>query len=161
MRSKNITPKQIATGYLTYVAIISLIKYFIYPFLIIKANEEIFKSFLFMTIASICIRTLIILIYDKIKIDWLSIERFKTNKENKGKENNLIKRMRRLKEISGWVLMSVLFVAEPVVLVLYIRPGFNKWNGFKGKNVKLLFIVSNIVCTLIMGSVVMGFIKIF
>jgi len=144
-------PKQFSIGVTIFISINMAIKFIAYP-MIAHTSDGFFKGLVFMFLLSITVRYLIIYFYDLIKIDWLLIESLKAR--NNHRENRVTKRIKRLKKIGALTLLVGLTSTDPVITILYFRRGYFDWDGIRGLDLKILFIMSNLICTLIMGGII-------
>jgi hypothetical protein len=123
---------------------------------LIKAIEfSIFKIFdleiaaVLMFLASFLSRYLIILAYDKIKIDWLLIEHLKEKifKNQEDNENNYVtNKILKWRNNGDRTLLIGLVSFDPTVAAIYYRKGHHKWNNIP-KGTRKIFVISVIICT--------------
>jgi len=157
-RSLSSSAKQLAIGVFFFITFNTIIKLVVYP-TIIYLSKSIFMGLIFMFLSSFTLRYLLILFYDLIKIDWLLIESLKARREHKS--NHITRRIKKLKKIGNISLLTTLVCTDSVITVLYFRQGYFDWNGFKGVDIKILFVISNLICTLSMGGIINLIFKIF
>lgn len=144
-------PKQFSFGVVIFISINMAIKFIAYPMIAHLSNGFI-NGLILMFLLSITIRYSLICLYDLIKIDWLLIENLKAR--NTHHENRVTKRIKKLRAIGNFALLIGLTSTDPVVTILYFRRGYFDWNGIRGLDLKILFFVSNLICTLITGGII-------
>ena len=113
------------------------------PILIIELGFVV--SFTTTVLIYIIIGIISVKIYDNSKVDCLWIEEFKESQYN----GNLFSKKNRLTNfIEKWtrknrkILGLLLSFKNPGLMVVYQRDGFHQYNGFTGKNIKLIFLVN-------------------
>lgn len=150
--------KKILTG-ATILTIIGIsIKFGVYGIIASQCNNFI-NAFFWMVLISWLLRYLLVKIYDLLKKDYFLIENIKSTRENK-ESNRITRRIEKLKKLGKYFLMIGLISFDPIITALYYRPGYNKWNGLPDLKTKILFFVSDVICSLIAGSFMMGLVKI-
>lgn len=111
------------------------------------------KAIIFMVIFSLIVRYFLVRLYDIQKIDWFFIEELKQYGEIKFKSANFFVRssiyLLNLSKGQKKKTTAILLCWDPSLIVMWVREGFNTWNGFEGFKTKLLFLLSSIVCALI------------
>lgn len=117
-------------------------------------------AFVWMILISLLIRYFLIKIYDLLKKDLFLIENIKSLRENK-ESNHITRRIEKLKKLGRGFLLVGLVVFDPIITALYFRPGYDKWNGLPDTKTKILFFVSDVVCSIIWGSIMQGLVTIF
>lgn len=109
-------------------------------------------------------------IYDFYKVDCLFIETLKKiqfNNKRFESKNVLIKFILKRSETNKFLLGLLLSFKNPGLVVIYFRDGFNLYNGFSGKNIKLFFalylLITNIYwnLTVLLGIGLFKFLWIF
>ena len=84
--------------------------------------------------------------YDKQRSDYFWIESLKRAQfhyaQGKIKNGNIISKFILKRRWFNRVLIGLIFAFKnPGLMVIYLRKGFHKYNGFTGKNIKLHFIM--------------------
>lgn len=138
----------------SYIFIINLIiklfiDYIITPPLMGKVGYWyclLITSFIYIFIGFISLQ-----LYDFYKIDCLKIELLKKTqytKDQKDYRNNFAKFILD-RNIENKIFFSVLLAAKnPGLVVIYLREGYDKYNGFTTTYIKTLFVVSPIIISI-------------
>lgn len=116
-----------------------------------------------MFVSSFIFRYLIIKAYDKVKIDWLLIETLKEKLDKKRQmtnQNSVTKKILWLKKFGKNSVLVGLVATDPLITVLYIRPGYFLWNNIPDKKSFLLFTLSTAFCTTTMAISIYSILKI-
>lgn len=124
------------------IAIKFIIDMEITPFLIIK-HSYIF-SFITTNIIYALIGIISVFLYDKFKGDPVMIEALKKHQSEGGHlkyKNKLIKFILKRNKKNKFILNALLFFKNPGLMVIYHRDGSYLYNGFKGKYIKLLYLI--------------------
>lgn len=108
-----------------------------------------------MILVSVVLSVAALIIYDRLKIDWLGIEAIKSLRD----ENQT----NRWAKLTGWfmkkgdivALIGLSIVSEPVKVTLYLRHGSGKFNGFSKRD-KLIFFTSLIISNVSWVLIVYG-----
>lgn len=148
---KFVFPSRIAISVTIFMGINIAIKILVYPFIVYRFDGLVFEIFL-MFLSSLLVRYLMIKFYDIIKLDLFLIENLKSKNQKKGKENNITRRIKKMKAIGNTILLLVLLFTDPVITVLYYRPENFSWNGIAGTRTKVLFVTSTLLCVLVIGT---------
>jgi len=122
---------------------------------------EIKTALFFMIIVSLIIRYSLIKIYDKQKIDWFGIEKFKQwyaqwDRKVLPKEKQIIKKrivifiLRKGGKYLGYPLLILFFIVyDPFLLVIWLRKGNNAWDNIPNIFTLFFFVLSAIMCACI------------
>jgi hypothetical protein len=154
-------PNQLKFGILGFFIINGTIKVLLYPLIVKYYPFE--TGIILMFISSFIFRYLIIIIYDKIKIDWLLIETLKEKLAQKRQminQNSVTKRILKFKKFGNIFLLGLLVSTDPLITVLYYRPGYFLWNNIPDKKSFLLFTLSTAFCTTTMAISIYSIFKI-
>jgi len=141
---------QLSIGYCSSVGSTLILKGLIWTYF---ANKyDYFLALGLMFLSAIIIRYILVLLYDSIKIDFFAIEKYKANQ--KYKSNRITRKIDKIKKTSGKYGIGTGFATfDPAILVIYSRPGYFDWNGFGNNQVRLLFLLSNLIGVLIFGNI--------
>jgi hypothetical protein len=150
MKIKEIFIKHITVGLIFFIAFNTTIKLILYPF-ICYLMPSFLLDIIIMFSASYILRRILILIYDFLKIDWLSIEGFKYKQKN-GK-NYILVFINKYKKYGDIMLSLVLIVTDPVIFVLYFRKESFRWDRINNYKMEIFFILSNLICVSFMAGV--------
>jgi len=113
-----------------------------------------------MFLIEIVLVYIFIRLYDLTKVDWFSVEYIKKVRDKfeivSESVHPWIKRIAKINENEELVLVVILMIIDPMVLVLYVREGYFKFDGIKSKKVQFFFIVSAFVSKLVLAYVLKG-----
>lgn len=104
-------------------------------------------------------RFLAIKFYDKKQKDFLGIESIKS-KSLKEKETSISKILKFLLKIGNFAAYFIVFL-DSTATVIYFRKGNRLWNGIPDRKTLILFILSNIICSITIALASLGILKIF
>lgn len=124
------------------IAIKFIIDVEITPSLII--NYSYFYSFMTTNVIYALIGIISVFLYDKFKGDPVMIEALKKYQNEGGHlkhKNKLIKFILKRNKKNKFILNALLFFKNPGLMVIYQRDGSYQYNGFKGKHIRLLYLV--------------------
>jgi hypothetical protein len=145
-------PSQLKFGIIGFFIINGAIKVLLYPPIVKYYPFE--TGIVLMFVSSFILRFLIIVIYDKVKIDWLLIEILKeklNKKRQMTNQNSVTKKILWLKKFGKNSVLVGLVATDPLITVLYVRPGYFLWNNIPDKKSFLLFTLSTAFCTMTMA----------
>lgn len=108
------------------------------------------EAIIMMFVSSLILRFIFIIIYDIRKKDFILIEELKKNESRtEDEQNSVIRKITNLeKSKKGWIIFVGLLLFDPVVMVLYYRNGYYKWNNFSNLKVFGYFVASVLACTI-------------
>lgn len=153
--------KIIRAGGLVFLFDIMFIKggiYGITTHLFNKNFINIYTAFIFAILVSGLARYFIIKFYDYIKIDYFGIEGLKSPKEIK-RETRATKIIKFLSKLGKYGIYILMFI-DPVLMIILFRPGYYKWNGMGNRRGLIIFVLSNIFCSIIAMGIALGIINI-
>lgn len=97
-----------------------------------------------MIALSVLMSVVMLVVYDKLKVDWLGIEAVKSLRDE-GHTSKWAKLASWLmKKGDAVALIGLSIISEPVKVTLYMRHGSGKFNGFSKRD-KLIFFASVII----------------
>lgn len=119
------------------------------PVLVIELGY--FISLIISTLIYIIVGIISVKIYDHYRTDCLWIEALKETQYNNEQipvPNHLIRFILKWSKKDGIVLRFLLSLKNTGLMVIYYRDGFKLYNGFTGKNLKLLFLINSFIINL-------------
>jgi hypothetical protein len=124
--------KAMSIGYAFFIFANYLFDYILYPFVIFKTG--LIYGGIIMTVLAILMCFLTLIVYDRIKRDWLGIEAIKEIEneiENKAntKIGKFISWFLRKGRWAEFIFLSLQF--DAFVTTVYLRKGHRLYNGFK------------------------------
>lgn len=132
--------------FLLNIIVKEIIDLILTPILIIELGFVI--SFITTIFIYLVIGVISVKIYDNSKIDCLWIEEFKESQHTGNlffKENRLINLIERWTKKNKILLSLILSFKNTGLMIIYFRDGFHLYNGFTGKNIKLMFLINTII----------------
>ncbi len=141
--------------FLLNFAVKEVIDFGLTPIIMVESGFTI--SLIITNIIYIIIGIVSVLIYDNYGIDVLWLEEWKYSQENKiqtTKSNKLIAFLNKGAQKRNWILCLALTFKNPGLFVIYFRTGSYLYNGFKGKNVKLFFLLNNFIMNMYWNTTV-------
>lgn len=141
--------------FLLNIAVKEIIDLVVNPILMFKFGY--FFSLITTTLIYILIGIISVKIYDYHKVDCLMIEELKESQHNGTlikKENRLIQLIEKWANKNKKLLSLVLSFKNTGLPVVYYRDGFHKYNGFTGKNIKLIFLINSFIVNLYWNTII-------
>ena len=146
---------QFGSVFLINLSVKGFIDIILNPILMIEFGYLL--SILSTTLIYATIGIISVKLYDLYKIDCLMIESLKESQYNHDQisnKNRLVNLITKWAKRSRPLLGLLLSLKNTGLMVIYRRDGFHLYNGFAGKNIKLVFLINSLLVSIIWNTVV-------